>query len=175
MKSALRWIAVPVLLLAGCSKAVNSPQQVVDVFLSEIRSGSLASLDTLVDWAGVAHKESYVPDSFFKTLDPASRDSLGVSFREFFRIKHLPALSAASFKIDQVSVMRKQAEGWLEMSLPPGPGQTARINKCSIKMVYDTDTRRWSIVDMGKVLELAQAGADYDSRRYYLQEPANPR
>ena len=173
-KAVLCWIAVPASLLFSCSKAVNSPQQVVDAFLSDIRSGSLTSLDTLVDWPGVALKESYVPDSYFKSLNQAAKDSVASSYREYFRISHLPALSKASLKIDQVSVMRKQAEGWLEMSFPSGPGQTARINKCSIKLVYEPAASRWTIVDMGKVLELAQAGADYDSRRYYLQEPANP-
>ncbi|MCE5271610.1 hypothetical protein LLH00_10050 [bacterium] len=162
------------LLSCGCSKAVNSPEQVSRVFVEALRSGSTATLDTLVDWERVVLQDNYVTDSYFSALGQSGKDSVTASYRAIFRDTVIPLFARAKISIVQVAVMRKEAEGWLEIEFQSQSGQIAEANKCSISLVYRPNTRHWRIVDLGKVLELARAGVDYDSKHYYLQQPANP-
>jgi len=163
-----------VLLAGGCSRAVNSPEQVTRVFVEALRTGSTAALDTLVDWERVALKDNYVTDSYFSALGQAGKDSVTTSYREVFRDNVIPLFAQATISVVQVAVMRKNAEGWLEIAFQAQNGQPAAVNKCSISLIYQPETRHWRIVDLGTVLDLARAGGDYDSKRYYLQQQANP-
>jgi hypothetical protein len=167
-------MAAFVLFTAGCYRADNSPQQLVEQFVISVNESNQQALDTLLAWDEVAINQYYVGRDYFNRLTQQKQQEVIDSYRELFYRDYLPAASAASYTIDKVYRARDISTSIVVFESPSQlstKGEETARTQFTLKMNLYPDIGKWYIIDLNEFVQLNVLKGDYNPDNFYLSEP----
>ncbi len=169
-------LLIALVSLSGCNRALNDPKGVVLMFLEGISRGSKVAIDTLVAWDKVLIEDSYTPQDYFEDQSAEKKKEIIQSYKEIFYNDKMPLLKKARYEIKTIYIARSLADVPVKVTFPPEPPKDLkqREGNFSMRLIFNSEKKRWYIVNFGNLLHLNTLRGDFNLKHYYLSDSIPP-